>query len=81
MLVRFRVYGPIYGMNNFFEGSNYCSKIEKANTGIYIEFLTPKTGVIYFRDILSNEGYSIPLKRTCNQHSLLYWMLTKIWKS
>ena len=26
---------------------------------MYIQFLTPKTGVIYFREILINEGYSI----------------------
>lgn len=59
MLVRFRVYGPIYGIDNFFRGAIIVQRFEKANTGIYIQFLTPKTGVIYFRDILSNEGYSI----------------------
>ena len=59
MLVRFRVHGPIYGIDNFFRGAIIVQRFEKANTGIYIEFLTPKTGVIYFRDILSNEGYSI----------------------
>ena len=59
MLVRFRTYGPIYGIDNFFRGAIIVQRFEKANTGIYIQFLTPKTGVIYFRDILSNEGYSI----------------------
>ena len=59
MLVRFRAYGPIYGIDNFFRGAIIVQRFEKANTGIYIQFLTPKTGVIYFRDILSNEGYSI----------------------
>lgn len=59
MLVRFRVYGPIYGIDNFFRGAIIVQRFEKANTGIYIQFLTPKTGVIYFREILSNEGYSI----------------------
>lgn len=59
MLVRFRVYGPIYGIDNFFRGAIIVQRFEKAKTGIYIEFLTPKTGVIYFRDILANEGYSI----------------------
>ena len=54
-----KVYGPIYGIDNFFRGAIIVQRFEKANTGIYIEFLTPKTGVIYFRDILSNEGYSI----------------------
>lgn len=59
MLVRFRAYGPIYGIDNFFRGAIIVQRFEKANTGFYIQFLTPKTGVIYFRDILSNEGYSI----------------------
>ena len=59
MLVRFRVYGPIYGIDNFFRGAIIVQRFEKADTGIYIQFLTPKTGVIYFREILSNEGYSI----------------------
>ena len=59
MLVRFRVFGPIFGINNFFRGAIIVQRFEKANTGIYIQFLTPKTGVIYFRDILSNEGYLI----------------------
>jgi len=59
MLVRFRVFGPIFGINNFFHGAIIVQRFEKSNTGIYIQFLTPKTGVIYFRDILSNEGYSI----------------------
>ena len=59
MLVRFRVYGPIYGIDNFFRGEIIVQRFEKVNTGIYIQFLTPKTGVIYFREILSNEGYAI----------------------
>ena len=59
MLVRFRVYGPIYGIDNFFRGEIIVQRFEKVNTGIYIQFLTPKTGVIYFREILSNGGYSI----------------------
>lgn len=59
MLVQFRVYGPIYGTNSFFRGAIIVQRFEKAKEGIYIQFLTPKTGVIYFREILSNEGYSI----------------------
>ena len=59
MLVRFRVYGPIFGIGNFFRGAIIIQRFEKAKEGLCIHFLTPKTGVIYFRDILSNEGYLI----------------------
>lgn len=59
MLVRFRISGPIFGVENFFRGAIIVQGFEKAQMGVKIRFLTPKTGVIFFRNVLTNEGYSV----------------------
>lgn len=59
MLVSFRIYGPIFGTNNFFRGSIIVKGFDLGKKGINVEFLTPKTGVIYFREVLAENGYRI----------------------